>query len=93
MTRSQPMELLVNEQGDAVLVHVHALPSPPDSASYDRITRRLVIHFGDGSAQDVGFAIDEAMDEHLRHGKTLLMVRLEGMKPADGWDLPLNILH
>ncbi|HAU29029.1 MAG TPA: hypothetical protein DCW68_02845 [Rhodospirillaceae bacterium] len=91
MTQSPPMELLVNESGEAVLVHAHTLASLPDSANYDRTTRRLVIRFEDGTTQDVGFAIDEAMDEHLQHGKSLLMVRIEGMKPAEGWDLPLTV--
>jgi len=85
------MELLVNERGEALVVHDRPLSGTPEWAEYDRSARRLAILFEDGTSLDVGFAIDPSMDEYLQNAKTLLLVRMENMKPAEGYDLRLVV--
>lgn len=84
--------LMVNERGEACLVHDDPWPSEPSWAEFDTGSRRMVVVTEDGTNHDIGFEVDTQLADYLINGNSLLVVRMEGEKPVEGYDIKL-IVH
>lgn len=85
------MGLMVNEHGEACLVHDAPFLAEPSWAEYDHDMRTLVVVLEDGSSHDVGFKVDDKVAEYMVKGEKILLVQMNGTEIVEGYDLNLII--
>lgn len=84
------IDLIAGNRVSPCIAHDAPLEGNPLWVRYETEQHRLSIVFEDGVAKEIEKPVNEQVDQHLKSARKIMLVRLNGGRPIEGYECRLR---